>query len=53
MIMFKFILIKDVIPLAGLMVTELGKNISEAPLNKREVFNIQILRNHNKNVYRK
>lgn len=35
MIMFKFILIKDVIPLAGLMVTELGKNISEAPLKQK------------------
>lgn len=33
--MFKFILIKDAIPLSGLMVTELGMNISGASLKQK------------------
>lgn len=51
--MFKFILIKDAIPLAGLMVTEMGKNISGTPLKQKRRVWFYILRNHNKNVYRK
>lgn len=35
LIMLKFILINDAIPLAGLMVTELGKNISGTPLKQK------------------